>query len=195
MPDVHSFNILPIDRFSSAGAAIKRPTEITHFSYTANEPLKTGAPSPSNLLKPVADTVESSTAAPAPEHTSHSRVRQLHHDSRGVKYYYPPELGVSLSEGFETFQELQDADDEHLDGLLASLTHLEQRKKNERARQSGVNPTGEEQAEALHMAFSNGTGNRDDDHVWETKADIVTWRGMITKACLKSSSVLLYRAH
>lgn len=46
-----------------------------------------------------------------------------------MKYYYPPQpsqLPLDLNAGFETFQKLNDAPDEHLDALLDTIVALEQ---------------------------------------------------------------------
>lgn len=48
-------------------------------------------------------------------------------DDSGVKYYYNPKLGASLSEGFDTFRKLDDKRDDHLDPLLKSLLEKEKR--------------------------------------------------------------------
>ncbi|OKL56760.1 Decapping nuclease rai1 [Talaromyces atroroseus] len=50
-------------------------------------------------------------------------------DDSSMNYYYPPQppqLPLDLSAGFETFQKLNDAPDEHLDALLDTITALEQ---------------------------------------------------------------------
>ena len=71
-------------------------------------------------------------------------------DERSLRYYYPPNVGAELSKGFETFQQLDDTVDDHLDSLLRTIIDLEQR-------------TGTKYA-----------------------ADIITWRGMMTKACMNN---------
>ncbi|KAL2786056.1 RAI1 like PD-XK nuclease-domain-containing protein [Aspergillus keveii] len=62
-----------------------------------------------------------------------------------LRYYYPPQLPADLNRGFDTFQKLNDAADEHLDALLDTVIALE----------------------------------RDTERRCE--ADIITWRGMMTK--------------
>ena len=62
-----------------------------------------------------------------------------------LRYYYPPQLPADLNRGFETFQKLDDAADEHLDALLDTVAALE--------KESGK----------------------------KCEADIITWRGMMTK--------------
>ena len=42
-------------------------------------------------------------------------------DSSSLRYYYPPALPADLSKGFDTFRELDDSSDDHLDGLLEAL--------------------------------------------------------------------------
>ncbi|MCJ1285206.1 decapping endonuclease targeting mRNA [Xylographa opegraphella] len=70
---------------------------------------------------------------------------QYHLDERSLRYYYPPRLGADLSKGFDTFKQLDDNADDHLDSLLKTI-----------------------------MALEGETGTR-------CEADIVTWRGMMTK--------------
>lgn len=95
----------------------------------------------------------------------------LHHDTSSLKYYYTPPIGASLSEGFDTFRKIDDTNDEHLDGLLCSLVELEKRRTaaNEPIRErNGNNEQG-----SGHEALAEE----------EIKADIITWRGMMTKVC------------
>jgi RAT1-interacting protein len=44
-----------------------------------------------------------------------------------LKYYYTPQLGADLSKGFDTFEKLDDTGDEHLDALLKTIVHHEQK--------------------------------------------------------------------
>jgi len=76
---------------------------------------------------------------------SYDEQHAFHLDERSLRYYYPPVIGADLSKGFDTFEQLDDIADDHLDGLLKTIMDLEQR-----------------------------TGQR-------SVADIVTWRGMMTK--------------
>lgn len=65
-----------------------------------------------------------------------------------MSYYYPPQppqLPLDLCAGFDTFQKLNDAPDEHLDALLDTIAALEQNTET------------------------------------KCEADIITWRGMMTK--------------
>ncbi|KAF9892179.1 decapping endonuclease targeting mRNA [Aspergillus nanangensis] len=82
-----SFDIQPIGRFYGSNTAIRRPKEITCFSYDDDHCFHLG---------------ESS-----------------------LRYYYPPRLPADLNQGFEEFQKLDDAADEHLDALLDTIMALE----------------------------------------------------------------------
>ncbi|KAG5981491.1 decapping endonuclease targeting mRNA [Claviceps digitariae] len=42
-------------------------------------------------------------------------------DESSIKYYYTPRIGADLSRGFNTFQKLDDSQDEHLDSLLKAI--------------------------------------------------------------------------
>ena len=44
-----------------------------------------------------------------------------------MRYYYPPRIGSALSQGFDTFQQLDDSTDDHLESLLKTIVDLEQR--------------------------------------------------------------------
>ena len=88
--------------------------------------------------------------------------------TESLRYYYPPVFAVpgqqshdrplvNLSTGFESFNKRDDGVDEHLDGLLISLQAHE---------------------EALLVHVREGEGKVEDVRV---KADVVTWRGMMTK--------------
>jgi len=59
-------------------------------------------------------------------HFSYDEEHQFRLDDSSLKYYYPPRLGVSLSDGFESFRKLQERD-EHLDGLLKTILELEKK--------------------------------------------------------------------
>lgn len=186
MPDTYTFLINPIERFS--GSAIKRPTEIAHFSYTSRDLLPSGAPSASNTLHGI-NPPSPSPAAPASPTASHSHssLRVLHHDARGLKYYYGPEIGASLSEGYETFQQLPDGDDEHLDGLLASVAHLEHGRQTNRIKVGLVGLDEQVVDEAMDKDMNGGSRNGNVEQVegeWKIQPDIITWRGMITKVCV-----------
>jgi hypothetical protein len=68
-------------------------------------------------------------------------------DDSSLRYYYPPSLPADLNRGFDTFRQLDDTRDDHLDGLVDTIALYEKEK--------GV----------------------------KADADIVTWRGMMTKVC------------
>jgi RAT1-interacting protein len=48
-------------------------------------------------------------------------------DDSSLRYYYPPSLPADLNEGFETFQQLDDTNDDHLDALLETIVAHEQK--------------------------------------------------------------------
>ncbi|RJE21295.1 hypothetical protein PHISCL_06364 [Aspergillus sclerotialis] len=76
---------------------------------------------------------------------SYDDQRQFHLGETSLRYYYPPRLPADLNRGFDTFQQLDDSADEHLDALLQTIIALEKE-----------------------------TGKK-------CEADIITWRGMMTK--------------
>jgi len=76
---------------------------------------------------------------------SYDEDHRLHLDESSLRYYYPPRLPADLNHGFESFEKLDDAADEHLDALLDTI-----------------------------IAFEKETGAK-------CEADIITWRGMMTK--------------
>lgn len=45
-----------------------------------------------------------------------------------MRWYYPPQLGTDLSNGFDKFDKHDDNEDEHLAGLLKTIIDYEQRK-------------------------------------------------------------------
>ena len=126
-----TFNIHPLSQFESGQTSIKRPRELTFFSYDDK--------------------------------------KQLHTQSlASLRYYYPPFIqapgtstpGVSLSNGFRDWIKADDSADGHLDALLQTIQAHEQRLNDERG----------EPAEDTKV-----------------KADVVTWRGMMTKVRSLSS--------
>jgi RAT1-interacting protein len=48
-------------------------------------------------------------------------------DDSSIRYYYPPTLGADLSRGFDTFEKLDDTEDDHLDSLLKAIIDREQK--------------------------------------------------------------------
>lgn len=111
------FNVKPLDRFQGPSTSIGRPKEIAHFSFDDQ-----------HILRPFSD--------------------------ESLRFYYPPLFNtphvqfrgdIDLSRGFADFQQYDDSNDQHLNGLLETLVQLEEREGK------------------------------------ICKADIVTWRGMMTK--------------
>lgn len=49
-------------------------------------------------------------------------------DASSLRYYYPPNLPCDLSKGFDSFRQLDDTADDHLDGLLEALIAYEKEK-------------------------------------------------------------------
>ncbi|KAG7008076.1 hypothetical protein G7Y79_00007g022010 [Physcia stellaris] len=70
---------------------------------------------------------EGAVRADGSAYFSYDDQHQFHLDERSLRYYYPPTLGADLSKGFNTFQQLDDTADDHLDGLLKTIIDLEQR--------------------------------------------------------------------
>ncbi|KAK5077125.1 decapping endonuclease targeting mRNA [Lithohypha guttulata] len=87
----NTFSIHPINKFSNLGAAVRRPREITCFSFDEDH-----------------------------------KYRQ---DDSSLRYYYAPLLPADLNKGFDSFRNLDDTADDHLDGLLQALIHYEGEKK------------------------------------------------------------------
>lgn len=65
---------------------------------------------------------------------SYDDEHQYHPNGSSIRYYYPPHLGSDLSTGFDTFQKLDDAADDHLNSLLKTIITLEKQSGT----QSGV---------------------------------------------------------
>lgn len=91
MSRASAFNVHPVAQFSKADIPVRRPREITYFSYDEDH-----------------------------------KYRQ---DDSSLRYYYPPSLPTDLSKGFDTFRQLDDSGDDHLDGLLRALIHYESEKR------------------------------------------------------------------
>ncbi|KAL8848678.1 MAG: hypothetical protein Q9221_006287 [Calogaya cf. arnoldii] len=58
---------------------------------------------------------------------SYDDAHEFYLDDRSLRYYYPPTIGADLSEGFDSFQQLDDTADDHLDSLLKTIIDLETR--------------------------------------------------------------------
>ena len=57
---------------------------------------------------------------------SYDDKHQFRQDDSSIRYYWPPTLGADLSRGFDTFEKLNDAADDHLDSLLKTIIAHEQ---------------------------------------------------------------------
>lgn len=78
---------------------------------------------------------------------SYDDEHRFHHGDSSLRWYYTPQLGLDLSQGYETFVKHDDSKDEHLDSLLKTIIRHEQETKK------------------------------------KIDANIVTWRGCLTKVC------------
>lgn len=57
---------------------------------------------------------------------SYDDEHQYHYGDGSLRWYYTPQLGADLSQGFETFVKHDDSVAEHLDSLLKTIMHHEQ---------------------------------------------------------------------
>lgn len=138
---MYHFPIQPLQQFASergSGAAIRRPK----VNMRAFQGIRHFLSCPSQEVA----------------FFSYDDNHHYHQDERSLRYYYPPTIGADLSRGFETFQQADDTQDEHLVSLLRTIIHLEKE-----------------------------TGSR-------CSADIVTWRGMMTKVVLPPCYRLITKA-
>ena len=129
------FQVPPLEQYKTASASIKRPLVSRVLKYIYSRYCR-------------ADLNGKEIAC-----FSYDHEHKLHLDSRSLRYYYPPQIGVSLSKGYENFQKLDDSIDEHLDGLLKAI--LEKEKREQR----------------------------------RVQADIITWRGIMTKVCVSMKDI------
>ena len=120
-----AFNLKPLFQYQGKSAAIKRP--------------KVGMVHSQPRLSEANQTIQEIA------YFSYDDNHQYHADDRSLRYYYPPRLGADLCKGFDSFRQLDDSVDDHLDSLLKRIIALEQE-----------------------------TGSA-------CEADIITWRGMLTK--------------
>jgi len=109
------FDIYPLDRFAGTHSSIKRPTARSHlrpqgtsYSFQAD-----------NLTQEIA-------------YFSYDEDHQYRPDDSSLRYYYPPRLGANLSDGFESFRQLDESRDDHLDGLLKTIMELERNEGHSR---------------------------------------------------------------
>jgi hypothetical protein len=86
---------------------------------------------------------------------SYDENHQFRLDASSLRYYYPAILPADLSRGFDAFRQLDDTNDDHLDGLVDAIA-----------------------------AFEKEKGAK-------AEADIVTWRGMMTKVWGLSKELVL----
>ena len=126
MTTIHSFDIEPTARFAGLNAGIRRPKVSPYKSKSSK----------AYVAKALAQEIAC---------FSYDDKHQFHLDASSLRYYYPPFLPADLNRGFDTFQQLDDTNDDHLDGLVDTIA-----------------------------AFEKGKGVK-------AEADIVTWRGMMTK--------------
>ena len=109
MTSIHSFDVEPIARFAGLNAGIRRPKVSPH--------------EPSSPRERVANTLPQEIAC-----FSYDDKHQFRLDASSLRYYYPPYLPADLNRGFDTFQQLDDTNDDHLDGLVDTIAALEKEK-------------------------------------------------------------------
>lgn len=56
---------------------------------------------------------------------SYTTSHEFRLDASGLRYYYPPRLGADLCKGFESFEKLDDTEDDHLESLLKTIMEVE----------------------------------------------------------------------
>ncbi|KAL4877661.1 RAI1 like PD-XK nuclease-domain-containing protein [Aspergillus karnatakaensis] len=79
-------------------------------------------------IQPIGRFYGSSTAIRRPKEIacfSYDDQHAYHLGDSSLRYYYPPQLPADLNRGFDSFQKLDDAADEHLDALLDTIVSLE----------------------------------------------------------------------
>ncbi|PVH81686.1 Dhp1-interacting protein Din1 [Cadophora sp. DSE1049] len=79
-------------------------------------------------IQPIGRFVGQSAAIKRPKEIacfSYDDKHQFRLDDSSIRYYYPPTIGADLSRGFDTFEKLDDAADDHLDSLLKTIMALE----------------------------------------------------------------------
>lgn len=60
---------------------------------------------------------------------SYDDEHQYHYGDRSLRWYYTPQLGADLSQGFDKFVKHDDSVAEHLDSLLKTIMHHEKETK------------------------------------------------------------------
>ncbi|KAK5140246.1 decapping endonuclease targeting mRNA [Oleoguttula sp. CCFEE 6159] len=81
-------------------------------------------------IQPLARFEGSSAAIRRPKEIacfSYDENHQFRLDDSSLRYYYPPRLPVDLSQGFDTFKNLDDTADDHLDALLTTIMDMERK--------------------------------------------------------------------
>ncbi|OJD26677.1 decapping nuclease rai1 [Blastomyces percursus] len=58
---------------------------------------------------------------------SYDDQHNFHLDESSLRYYYTPRLPADLNQGFDTFEQLNDTGDEHLDALLDTIVDMEKK--------------------------------------------------------------------
>lgn len=56
---------------------------------------------------------------------SYDEQHEFRLDDSSLRYYYPPPLPADLNRGFDTFQDLDDTTDDHIDSLLLTIAAWE----------------------------------------------------------------------
>jgi RAT1-interacting protein len=74
------------------------------------------------------DNVRQTKASQEITHFSYDDDHKFRLDASSLRYYYPPTLPCDLNRGFETFRQLDDSADDHLDGLLEAIIAYEKEK-------------------------------------------------------------------
>ncbi|TKA73508.1 hypothetical protein B0A55_05502 [Friedmanniomyces simplex] len=124
----------------------------------------------------------SSTSIRRPREFTHFSYDDTHtlkpQSAESLSYYYPPIFGApgaqeyrpDLSAGFKAFRQRDDSPDEHLDGLLDTLQAYEE------------------------SLLARVKGGEDDVKIGNVrvKADVITWRGMMTKVCPRMINFVNY---
>lgn len=133
----HAFPIKPVNRFAGESEPVRRPKACqAQFQDTFDL-----NPSSSQTTLLTFETLQEFACF------SYDDEHVFHHGDSGLRWYYNPQIGADLSQGYETFIKHDDSQDEHLDSLLKTIIHHEQETK------------------------------------MKIDANIVTWRGCLTKVC------------
>lgn len=113
----HTFSIQPIGRFAGQSEPVKRPKVGSSHLIAFH------------LLLPRTITNTVLTATQEFACFSYDDEHQYHYGDRSLRWYYTPQLGADLSQGFETFVKHDDSVAEHLDSLLKTIMHHEHETK------------------------------------------------------------------